>query len=195
MEHGARWLHDLPWVVAALAAQWDLDVGQAFPGCHVSFTAPVRRADSGAAVLKVQFPHPESEHEADALRAWNGDGAVRLLDHDPTRHALVVGAMPARRSSRRGRDRSGVGRVDRPAASFVDTCRPSRSRRWPTKQFDGVRSSRRVMSRRARRASHDCWTPPSRRSTHSVRRKPNECCCTKTCTPTTWSRPSESRGW
>jgi streptomycin 6-kinase len=77
-------------VVAALAAQWSLDVGHAFTGCHVSFTAPVWRVGRGEAVLKVQFPHPESEHEADALRAWNGDGAVRLLDHDPTRHALLL---------------------------------------------------------------------------------------------------------
>ena len=32
----------------------------------------------------------ESEHEAEALRFWDGQGAVRLLAHDPERRALVV---------------------------------------------------------------------------------------------------------
>jgi streptomycin 6-kinase len=41
-------------------------------------------------VLKVQFPDRESEHEADALRLWAGEGAVRLLDDDPERHALLL---------------------------------------------------------------------------------------------------------
>lgn len=34
------------------------------------------------AVLKIQFPHRETEHEAHALALCNGDEAVRLLDHD-----------------------------------------------------------------------------------------------------------------
>jgi streptomycin 6-kinase len=41
-------------------------------------------------VLKVQTPHRESEHEAAALKRWDGDGAVRLLAHDPERHALLL---------------------------------------------------------------------------------------------------------
>ena len=42
------------------------------------------------AVLKIQDPHRESEHEAAALRLWDGDGAVRLLAHDPERRALLL---------------------------------------------------------------------------------------------------------
>ena len=45
----------------------------------------MRRRDGGAAVLKVNFPEPESEHEADALAHWDGRGAVRLLDRDDRR--------------------------------------------------------------------------------------------------------------
>jgi streptomycin 6-kinase len=41
-------------------------------------------------VLKVQTPHRESEHEAAALELWDGDGAVRLLAHDPEQHALLL---------------------------------------------------------------------------------------------------------
>jgi streptomycin 6-kinase len=49
--------------------------------------APV---EGGEAVLKVGFPHLEGEHEAAALRAYDGRGAVRLLDHDPERWALLL---------------------------------------------------------------------------------------------------------
>jgi streptomycin 6-kinase len=36
------------------------------------------------------MPHRESEHEAAALELWAGDGAVRLLAHDPEKHALLL---------------------------------------------------------------------------------------------------------
>ena len=45
---------------------------------------------AGDVVLKVQLPGRESEHEAEALRVWDGDGAVRLLDHDRERNALLL---------------------------------------------------------------------------------------------------------
>jgi streptomycin 6-kinase len=41
-------------------------------------------------VLKLVFPHRESEHEADALEVWGGDGAVRLLARDDVRHAMLI---------------------------------------------------------------------------------------------------------
>jgi streptomycin 6-kinase len=51
----------------------------------------VRLFDGGDAVLKVQLPDDaESEHEADALRFWNGRGSVRLLAHDAGRRALLL---------------------------------------------------------------------------------------------------------
>jgi streptomycin 6-kinase len=52
--------------------------------------APAVTADGDEAVLKVQKPHRESEHEADALALWDGEGAVRLLDREPDEHALLL---------------------------------------------------------------------------------------------------------
>ena len=52
--------------------------------------APVLTAEGEEAVLKVQEPHRESEHEAAALEVWDGDGAVRLLAHDSEEHALLI---------------------------------------------------------------------------------------------------------
>jgi streptomycin 6-kinase len=52
--------------------------------------APAVTADGEEAVLKVQQPHRESEHEAAALEHWDGDGAIRLLEHEPAEHALLL---------------------------------------------------------------------------------------------------------
>jgi streptomycin 6-kinase len=79
----------LPDVVAGLAKRWRLQVGDAYAGANVSYVAPAMR-DGARVVLKVQWPDEESLHEADALRLWNGDGAVRLLDHDAASHALLL---------------------------------------------------------------------------------------------------------
>ncbi len=71
--------------------EWSLtEVGEPFPYAFASLAMPVRAADGGDAVLKVQFPDREGRHEADALALWNGDGAVRLLEHDPARSALLI---------------------------------------------------------------------------------------------------------
>ena len=71
--------------------EWSLtEVGEPFPYAFASLAMPVRTADGGDAVLKVQFPDREGRHEADALALWNGDGAVRLLEHDPARSALLI---------------------------------------------------------------------------------------------------------
>jgi len=87
---GRQWLRQLPTCVQALADRWSLRLEPPYEESNVSIVFPVALADGSPAVLKVQFPHRESEHEAAALRCWNGQGAVRLLAHDPTHHALLM---------------------------------------------------------------------------------------------------------
>jgi len=41
-------------------------------------------------VLKLSFPDEESAHEADALVHWRGEGAVRLLEVNRERNALLI---------------------------------------------------------------------------------------------------------
>ena len=86
---GAPWLAMLPRLVADVAERWDLRLGEPFPGANVSYVVPAIRGDERM-VLKIQWPHEECVHEADALRIWDGDGAVRLLAHDADRHALLL---------------------------------------------------------------------------------------------------------
>jgi streptomycin 6-kinase len=91
-DDGQRWLERLPVLVREVAAAWNLQLSSPFePGGNISWVAPARRQSDGLeVVLKVQLPHPESEPEAAGLRAWAGDGAVRLFDHDPDRRALLL---------------------------------------------------------------------------------------------------------
>jgi streptomycin 6-kinase len=56
----------------------------------VSLVLPATLSDGQQAVLKVGFPHRESEHEGTALWLWNGNGAVRLLAEDEARNALLL---------------------------------------------------------------------------------------------------------
>lgn len=41
-------------------------------------------------MLKLSFPEEESEHEPDALERWDGRGAVRLLERDDARAAMLL---------------------------------------------------------------------------------------------------------
>ncbi|MBB1245026.1 phosphotransferase [Streptomyces durbertensis] len=89
-EAGREWLERLPGLVAAYQARWRLRLGAPFTGGSCSWAAPVHREDGLAAVLKVTWPHPEARGEAAALRHWDGRGAVRLLEADESRYALLV---------------------------------------------------------------------------------------------------------
>ena len=60
------------------------------PGAASVLVQAVVTADGEEAVLKIQKPHRESEHEAAALELWDGEGAIRLLAHDPEEHALLL---------------------------------------------------------------------------------------------------------
>jgi streptomycin 6-kinase len=84
------WLRELPARVERCARRWDLELAEPFPQSFVSVVFPATRRDGSRAVLKIQYPHQESKHEAEALRAWNGNGAVKLFDHDPEEHALLL---------------------------------------------------------------------------------------------------------
>ena len=109
LEHepgGREWLHELPGRIDAVSRRWQLQIGEPFPNSNVSYVAPAFRA-SGQVVLKIQWPHRESLGEAEALRRWNGDGAVYLLDEWAEQHALLIELCQP------GRTLSQAQRVDR----------------------------------------------------------------------------------
>jgi streptomycin 6-kinase len=87
---GAEWLDSLPSIVESCAERWSLRVGRPFEGQNVSHVRAVKLSDGTPAVLKINAAEPESEHEADALRLWDGHGAVRLLDDEENVRALLL---------------------------------------------------------------------------------------------------------
>lgn len=93
-----EWAARLPATVSQLSEQWRLRFEAPFDECHVSLTAPVTRADGTAAVCKIPMPEMEfrfaagaARHgEAEALRWWNGDGSIRLVDTDEETGAMLI---------------------------------------------------------------------------------------------------------
>ncbi len=80
-EDRLRWLEALPAAVEELTDRWSLTVGEPYsPGGTCAWVAPVRNRAGDGLVLKLAWAHEESAHEADGLRLWNGDGAVRLYE-------------------------------------------------------------------------------------------------------------------
>jgi streptomycin 6-kinase len=91
LEGGEAWLDALPGLVAGCAEKWSLQaLGEPFSDSSVSLVLPAELPDGRAVILKLQFPHRESEHEAEALAYWRGDGAVQLVAHDVSRSALLI---------------------------------------------------------------------------------------------------------
>ncbi|WP_030490349.1 aminoglycoside phosphotransferase family protein [Micromonospora chokoriensis] len=87
---GRDWLAALPTWLAECTERWSLRLGPPFQYAYASLALPADLPDGTAAVLKLQYPDEDSRHEADALAHWDGDGAIRLLAHDPERRALLV---------------------------------------------------------------------------------------------------------
>ncbi|KAB1145440.1 aminoglycoside phosphotransferase, partial [Micromonospora sp. AMSO12t] len=87
---GREWLAALPDRLAACTARWSLRLGPPFPYAFASLALPAELPDGTPAVLKLQYPDPDSVHEATALERWAGVGAARLLAHDPERRAMLV---------------------------------------------------------------------------------------------------------
>jgi len=87
---GREWLQCLPAHVQACVDRWSLRLDPPYDQSNVSIVFPGTMADGSPAVLKVQFPHKESEHEAEALRRWNGQGAIKLFAADSDHHAMLM---------------------------------------------------------------------------------------------------------
>ncbi|SNY93117.1 streptomycin 6-kinase [Cohaesibacter sp. ES.047] len=94
VETGQDWLNRLPTTLQHVCWQWGLELaGEPHGGGSVSLVLPVvKRGIATPMVLKIQWPHRECRDEAAALRIWNGNGAIYLLDHDPLNHALLLEA-------------------------------------------------------------------------------------------------------
>lgn len=94
---GRLWIERLPSIVESLCQKWRLAVDG--PPMHggMGLALPVRRGDE-LCVLKVGWIDESSAQEALALSAWNGEGAVRLIEAQPELGALLLERLDSCRS-------------------------------------------------------------------------------------------------
>lgn len=76
------WVATLPARLEQAADRWNIEIGEPFePGGVTSYVAPAVDDAGRRLVYKITVPHAESRAEAMALRAYAGNGAVRLEAH------------------------------------------------------------------------------------------------------------------
>lgn len=86
------WLEELPNAIRELQDKWSLSLETPFDCDEVScaWVAPAVRNGHGYAVLKLGMPHMEGEHEIQALRFWQGNPTVRVLEADEDLNAMLL---------------------------------------------------------------------------------------------------------
>lgn len=92
---GRAWIAALPNLAAAFLDRWGLRPDG--PAAHgmAALVLPVTRADGSPAALKLQPVDEENAAEPIGLRAWDGNGIVRLLDHDPDTGTMLLERLDA----------------------------------------------------------------------------------------------------
>lgn len=96
---GRAFVARLPRLVDSFLATWRLRVDGAPMHGAAALVLPVVGVNDGAlAVLKLQLPDDETGGEPDALRAWGGDGAVRLLRHDEATGTMLLERLESAQS-------------------------------------------------------------------------------------------------
>jgi len=97
---GRRWLNDLPLVVATLAEQWGLEIGDSFRGGTAAFVTAATDGSGRACVLKVAMPHeidPAESFSRSVLvhQLAAGRGCAELLCHDESIPAMLLERLGA----------------------------------------------------------------------------------------------------
>ncbi|MEV6976046.1 aminoglycoside phosphotransferase family protein [Kitasatospora sp. NPDC093806] len=92
------WIGELPALTTEFLERWALRPDGPPDHGMASLVLPVRREDGSPAVLRLQQVRAETAGVAAGLRAWRGDGAVLLLDHDAATGTQLLERLDATRS-------------------------------------------------------------------------------------------------
>lgn len=96
-EAGRQWIAELPNLVEKFCEQWRLVVNGAPMHGALGLAVPVQRGDERC-VLKISWPDESTTGEAAALAAWQGRGAVQLLEMQPELGAMLLERLDFSRS-------------------------------------------------------------------------------------------------
>lgn len=89
-EAGRAWLEMLPALLQEFSERWSLTLQDPFLNLSYNLVIPGRTKTREQIVLKLGPPCAELTSEAAALQLFNGEAAVRLLNHDAVRGALLL---------------------------------------------------------------------------------------------------------
>jgi streptomycin 6-kinase len=87
---GAAWLSQLPSVLKSCEKRWSLRLQAPFQNLSYHYVAPATGPGGVKWVLKAGYPNPGLVAEREALRLFDGRGAVRLLQTDPAQGLLLL---------------------------------------------------------------------------------------------------------
>ncbi|MED7822726.1 aminoglycoside phosphotransferase family protein [Streptomyces chiangmaiensis] len=145
---GRAFVADLPRRTAEFLGRWRLRINGPSMYGMCALVLPVVRTDGTPAVLKLQFLDEESAGEAVALRVWDGEGAVRLLEHDTATGSLLLERLDAARALTRVPDsRAAVLVIARLLARLTSAPAPEGLRRLGDRARAMLETAPRVLPR------------------------------------------------
>ncbi len=89
-ERGVEWLHRLPEIVTGCERRWSVRIDPPFEGLSYNYASPGTLSNGTPVVLKVCFPSTEVLTEIEALRVYDGNGAVKLIESDIDRGVMLL---------------------------------------------------------------------------------------------------------
>ena len=91
-QKGDEWFASLPATIAELERQWNVRVGNPFPGIEYNYVAEAEGEENLPLVIKIAPPFEtvEIHGEARFLRVAQGRGAVELIAEDRERKAILI---------------------------------------------------------------------------------------------------------
>ncbi len=89
-EDGRQWLDSLSAHLDHYAKDWELTLFSPFENLSYNYVVPARRVDGTHVVLKLGFPNDELRTEINALRHFDGQGMVHLLEADEENCAMLL---------------------------------------------------------------------------------------------------------
>jgi len=89
-DRGIEWLAGLPGLLQDCRNRWSLELDPPFKDLSYNLVLPGKLSDGKAIVLKLGVPCRELTTECAALILFDGNGAVRLLEHDSARGILLM---------------------------------------------------------------------------------------------------------
>ncbi len=89
-EAGEKWLSEIPNLIKEFEEKWSIKIGKPF-GLFINYVAPAMKTDGSDVVIKIGFPEDEEFiTEVNALKIFNGEGIVRLLDADLEKEVILL---------------------------------------------------------------------------------------------------------